>query len=178
MSYNENIRLSLDINKLPGDKLGKIISIIQNREISVRDSNPDKIEIDFKTLKSSKLRELENYVSSYLYEKLAWKPNGEQIRERKQELEKRLLHVNDQYGPVNKKSAKRDEMNKMEQQGLGDIPSGRLFSSSGSSGSDSSSSSLSSSSSDESNSQADNQMSKRKRKLPNPMPVLDVCQNH
>ena len=51
------IQLSLDIKKLPGDKLGKIINTIQNGEISVRDSNPDKIEIDFEILKSSTLRE-------------------------------------------------------------------------------------------------------------------------
>ena len=61
MSYNEKIQLSLDINKLPGIKFGKKINIIQIREISVRDSKPDEIEIDFKTVKSSTLRELENY---------------------------------------------------------------------------------------------------------------------
>ena len=42
MSCNEKIQLSLDINKLPGDKLSKTINTMQNREISVRDSNPDK----------------------------------------------------------------------------------------------------------------------------------------
>ena len=41
----------------------------------------------------------------------------EQIQERKQELEKRLLHVNDQIGSAYKQSAKKEEMNKVEQQG-------------------------------------------------------------
>ena len=41
-----------------------------SEEISVRDSNPDKIEIGFKTLKFSTLREFENYVLSCLHEKL------------------------------------------------------------------------------------------------------------
>ena len=39
--------------------------------------------------------------------KLAGKSKDEQMQERKQELEKRLLHVNDQIGSANKKSAKR-----------------------------------------------------------------------
>lgn len=43
--------------------------IIQSREPSLRDSNPDEIEIDFETLKASTLRELESYVSSVLKKK-------------------------------------------------------------------------------------------------------------
>lgn len=43
--------------------------IIQSREPSLRDSNPDEIEIDFETLKPSTLRELENYVASCLRKK-------------------------------------------------------------------------------------------------------------
>ncbi len=31
MSYDEKRQLSLDINKLPGEKLGKVVQIIQNR---------------------------------------------------------------------------------------------------------------------------------------------------
>lgn len=54
---------------LPGDKLGRVVHIIQNREPSLRDSNPDEIEIDFETLKPSTLRELENYVASCLRKK-------------------------------------------------------------------------------------------------------------
>merc|ERR1719320_1711698 len=40
MTYDEKRQLSLDINKLPGDKLGKVVQIIQHREPSLRDSNP------------------------------------------------------------------------------------------------------------------------------------------
>ncbi|KNC24815.1 Homeotic protein female sterile [Lucilia cuprina] len=69
MSYDEKRQLSLDINKLPGDKLGRVVHIIQNREPSLRDSNPDEIEIDFETLKPSTLRELESYVASCLRKK-------------------------------------------------------------------------------------------------------------
>lgn len=43
--------------------------IIQTREPSLRDSNPDEIEIDFETLKPSTLRELEAYVASCLRKK-------------------------------------------------------------------------------------------------------------
>ena len=69
MSYDEKRQLSLDINKLPGDKLGRVVHIIQSREPSLRDSNPDEIEIDFETLKPSTLRELESYVASCLRKK-------------------------------------------------------------------------------------------------------------
>lgn len=94
MSYDEKRQLSLDINKLPGthissmnlyllgfvvlivlllsvsgDKLGRVVNIIQSREPSLRDSNPDEIEIDFETLKPSTLRELESYVASCLRKK-------------------------------------------------------------------------------------------------------------
>lgn len=43
--------------------------IIQSREPSLKDSNPDEIEIDFETLKPSTLRELEAYVTSCLKKK-------------------------------------------------------------------------------------------------------------
>lgn len=66
MNYDEKRQLSLDINKLPGDKLGKVVHIIQLREPSLRNSNPDEIEIDFETLKASTLRELEKYVATCL----------------------------------------------------------------------------------------------------------------
>ncbi|XP_072386839.1 homeotic protein female sterile-like isoform X1 [Diabrotica undecimpunctata] len=179
MSYDEKRQLSLDINKLPGDKLGRVVHIIQSREPSLRDSNPDEIEIDFETLKPSTLRELESYVASCLrkkprkpyYKKVAGKSKDEQIAEKKQELEKRLIDVNDKIGN-SKKAPKKDEANKVDPTGAGG-PSGRLSSSSSSSDSDSSSSSLSSSSSDSSDSEAGgtaNRQAKKKanKKSPNP----------
>ncbi|XP_060685586.1 bromodomain testis-specific protein [Hemiscyllium ocellatum] len=101
MSYDEKRRLSLDINKLPGDKLGRIVHIIQAREPSLKDSNPDEIEIDFETLKSSTLRDLERHVNTCLRKKqrktFPKKSSGkskEEIQlEKKQELEKRLQDV-------------------------------------------------------------------------------------
>ena len=69
MSYDEKRQLSLDINKLPGDKLGRVVQIIQSREPALRDSNPDEIEIDFETLKPSTLRALEQFVAQSLRKK-------------------------------------------------------------------------------------------------------------
>ena len=69
MSYDEKRQLSLDINKLPGEKLGRVVYIIQSREPSLRDTNPEEIEIDFETLKPSTLRELERYVMTCLRKK-------------------------------------------------------------------------------------------------------------
>uniref|UniRef100_A0AAY3ZYJ5 Uncharacterized protein n=1 Tax=Denticeps clupeoides TaxID=299321 RepID=A0AAY3ZYJ5_9TELE len=73
MTLEEKRQLSLDINRLPGDKLGRVVHIIQSREPALKSSNPDEIEIDFETLKPSTLRELERYVSSSLRKK---KPTG------------------------------------------------------------------------------------------------------
>ncbi|XP_037933526.1 homeotic protein female sterile isoform X2 [Teleopsis dalmanni] len=153
MSYDEKRQLSLDINKLPGDKLGRVVHIIQNREPSLRDSNPDEIEIDFETLKPSTLRELESYVASCLRKKTHKKPSGkskdEQMAEKKQELEKRLQDVTGQLGSNKKATKKDDTSNKVEPV----QPTNRLSSSSSSSDSSSSSSS-DSSSSDSSDSEA------------------------
>uniref|UniRef100_A0A8B9P0F4 Bromodomain testis-specific protein n=1 Tax=Apteryx owenii TaxID=8824 RepID=A0A8B9P0F4_APTOW len=106
MNYDEKRQLSLDINKLPGDKLGKVVHIIQSREPSLRNSNPDEIEIDFETLKASTLRELEKYVATSLrkrprkqHAKKTTKSKEQLNFERKRELEKRLLDVNGQLNP-------------------------------------------------------------------------------
>ncbi|KFQ86200.1 Bromodomain testis-specific protein [Phoenicopterus ruber ruber] len=150
MNYDEKRQLSLDINKLPGDKLGKVVHIIQSREPSLRNSNPDEIEIDFETLKASTLRELEKYVATCLRKRprkqRAKKPakSKEQLNsERKQELEKRLLDVN---GQLNPKENLKFESN--TESGIG--PSRLSDSSNSSSSSDSGSSTSSGSSSSDS----------------------------
>merc|ERR1719215_10559 len=78
MSYDEKRQLSLDINELPGDKLGKVVQITQQREPALRDSNPDEIEIDFETLKTSTLRALEHFVATSLKKK----PRKKKVRRR------------------------------------------------------------------------------------------------
>ncbi|KRF93839.1 homeotic protein female sterile isoform X8 [Drosophila mojavensis] len=158
MSYDEKRQLSLDINKLPGDKLGRVVHIIQNREPSLRDSNPDEIEIDFETLKPSTLRELESYVASCLrkktrkpyYKKPSGKSKDEQMAEKKQELEKRLQDVTGQLG-ASKKAAKKDETTSSK---VETVQPANPVSSSSSSSDSSSSSSSDSSSSDSSDSEA------------------------
>ncbi|NXJ40838.1 BRD2 protein, partial [Ciconia maguari] len=149
--------LSLDINKLPGEKLGRVVHIIQSREPSLRDSNPEEIEIDFETLKPSTLRELERYVLSCLrkkprkpYSETMKKPVGktkeELALEKKRELEKRLQDVSGQLNSTKKPPKKASEKPESAQQ----VAVSRLSASSSSS--DSSSSSSSSSSSDTSDS--------------------------
>ncbi|KAI5699177.1 hypothetical protein M8J76_001238 [Diaphorina citri] len=155
MSYDEKRQLSLDINKLPGDKLGKVVHIIQSREPSLREPNPDEIEIDFETLKPSTLRELEQYVSSCLrkrtYKKTP-KPKDEKFAEKKHELEKRLQDVTSQIDSTNKKLKKP----KPTTSAAGPTGASRLSaSSSSSSDSDSSGQSTSSSSSESSDSEGE-----------------------
>lgn len=105
MTYDEKRQLSLDINKLPGEKLGKVVHIIKSREPSLKDSNPDEIEIDFETLKPSTLRELEHYVLFCLKKKSSKKqPSGkdQNTQKKKEEIEKRLEEVGDQLGQPKK----------------------------------------------------------------------------
>ncbi|NXA01439.1 BRDT protein, partial [Nesospiza acunhae] len=153
MNYDEKRQLSLDINKLPGDKLGKVVHIIQSREPALRNSNPDEIEIDFETLNASTLRELERYVATCLrkkqrtQDKNPTKSKEELNFERKQELEKRLLDVNGQLNP------KRESF-KIENNAESSTGPSRLSDSSSSSSDSGSSSSSDSSSSDSSDSES------------------------
>ncbi|GAB6021940.1 hypothetical protein CHUAL_006101 [Chamberlinius hualienensis] len=173
MSYDEKRQLSLDINKLPGDKLGRVVHIIQSREPSLRDSNPDEIEIDFETLKPSTLRELESYVASCLKKKprkpySSKKPTGkskdEQMAEKKQELERRLQDVSGQLlSSAAKKPPKKETEKHID---VGGGPSRLSASSSSSSDTDTSSSSSSSSSSDSSDSESAEPLRKRKKEEP------------
>uniref|UniRef100_A0A8D1QL92 Bromodomain testis-specific protein n=1 Tax=Sus scrofa TaxID=9823 RepID=A0A8D1QL92_PIG len=162
MNYDEKRQLSLDINKLPGDKLGRVVHIIQSREPSLRNSNPDEIEIDFETLKASTLRELEKYVAACL-RKRPLKPQGKRIMKSKEELhsqkkealEKRLLDVNNQLN-----SRKRQTKSEKTQSPVAIGSGSRLSESSSSSGgssssSESESSSSASSSSDSSDSESE-----------------------
>lgn len=160
MTYDEKRQLSLDINKLPGDKLGKVVHIIQSKEPSLKGNNPDEIEIDFETLKPATLRELEKYVNSCVKKKKTTpikKPKSAEDRgalqaKKKEELEKRLQDVSGKLQAVTPKSKPKSK----------DVVStepktSRLSESSTSSGSSSSSSSDSSSgSSSDSSSDSEN----------------------
>lgn len=145
MTYDEKRQLSLDINKLPGEKLGKVVHIIKSREPALKDSNPDEIEIDFETLKPSTLRELENYVLMCLKKKTCKKQaagKDQNSQKKKEEIEKRLEEVGDQLG--HQKKQKKGKTNFASSGAAGRLSA----SSSESSDSDDSSSSGSSDTSD------------------------------
>ncbi|XP_043556019.1 bromodomain-containing protein 3-like [Chiloscyllium plagiosum] len=181
MSYDEKRRLSLDINKLPGDKLGRIVHIIQAREPSLRDSNPDEIEIDFETLKSSTLRDLERHVNTCLRKKqrktFPKKSSGkskEEIQlEKKQELEKRLQDVSGHLnaGKKHKNSQKNNPAIDMGQ-------CSRLSESSSSSSDSESDSSSSESSSSDSNDTESEKSSKQKWSKSKVLAVEERKHNH
>ncbi|NWU04508.1 BRDT protein, partial [Urocynchramus pylzowi] len=161
MNYDEKRQLSLDINKLPGDKLGKVVHIIQSREPALRNSNPDEIEIDFETLNASTLRELERYVATCLRKKQRKqaknpsKSKEELNFERKQELEKRLLDVNGQLNPKKESFKSKVALTfTFENNAESSTGPSRLSDSSSSSSDSGSSSSSDSSSSDSSDSES------------------------
>ncbi|XP_028278026.1 bromodomain testis-specific protein-like [Parambassis ranga] len=66
VTYEEMNQLKLDISKLPGDKMGKVVKIIHTSESSTQDSIPEIIEVDFETLKTSTLRALQRFVAACL----------------------------------------------------------------------------------------------------------------
>ena len=59
MQFREIQELALGIANLPGEMIGSFVGIVRACEPSLSDSNADEIEVDFTTLKSSTLRELE-----------------------------------------------------------------------------------------------------------------------
>ncbi|XP_043941592.1 bromodomain-containing protein 3-like [Protopterus annectens] len=146
MTYDEKRQLSLDINKLPGEKLGRLVHIIQLREPSLKDTNPDEIEIDFEMLKPSTLRELERYVASCLRKKRKPRAKNVNVGEEPQTVQKQVmekqLHVSGQIPFLKEQRAK------SETEAFGGVcgPSRLSESSSSTSHSTSSSSSISSSS--------------------------------
>ncbi|XP_051986213.1 bromodomain testis-specific protein isoform X2 [Xyrauchen texanus] len=105
MPYEEKRRLSLDINKLPGDKLGKVVHIIKAREPLLRDTDPEEIEIDFEMLKPSTLRALECYVISCLRKKPKETDRKKpQKKSKNKEMEKELQNMSGE--PMSNKKAK------------------------------------------------------------------------
>ncbi|XP_053549679.1 bromodomain testis-specific protein [Bombina bombina] len=159
MTYDEKRQLSLDINKLPGEKLRRVVNILQSREPSLKDSNPHEIEIDFETLKHSTLRHLEKYVTVCL-RKRPKKSNAEKSqkskeqinKEKKQELEKRLQDVSVQLTSAKNSKALEDVTAAPQIMGG---PSRLSESSSNSSSSSDESSSSDSSTSDSSDSESE-----------------------
>ena len=115
MSYDERRQLSSDIHKLPGEKIGQVIHIIQSREPSLRETNPDEIEIDFETLKASTLREVEKYVSGCLkktnkigtgrkiVDETSKTPAKEQLQTQENDLKNRLHVVEKVINPTSSK---------------------------------------------------------------------------
>ncbi|XP_066519063.1 bromodomain testis-specific protein isoform X5 [Hoplias malabaricus] len=153
MSYEEKRRLSLDINKLPGDKLGKVVNIIKAREPALRDTDPEEIEIDFEALKPSTLRTLESFVMICLRKKPK-KPGQKKPQKPKQEKMKDIENQSTTEEPTStKRSRSHTKSEATEPKNLAQ-PS-RLSDSSSTSDSSSDSSSTDSSSSDSSDSDSD-----------------------
>uniref|UniRef100_A0A672RWZ0 Bromodomain testis-specific protein-like n=1 Tax=Sinocyclocheilus grahami TaxID=75366 RepID=A0A672RWZ0_SINGR len=161
MSYEEKRQLSLDINKLPGDKLGKVVNIIKAREPLLRDTDPEEIEIDFETLKPSTLRALECYVVACLQKKLKETDKKKlQKKSKIKEMDKELQHTNEES---NDKKAKIEALGEFKD---ASHPSCLSDSSSSSSSSSSDNSCSDSSSSDSCDSDSDQKAKRKQSKAP------------
>jgi hypothetical protein len=62
MGFEEKRSLSLAINKLPGDKLDRVLQIISERMPLGSQNGDEEIEIDLATLDTPTLRHLQEYV--------------------------------------------------------------------------------------------------------------------
>ncbi|XP_070602675.1 bromodomain testis-specific protein isoform X1 [Erythrolamprus reginae] len=106
MTYDEKRQLSLDINKLPEEKLAGLVHIIQSREPSMRHSNLTEIDIDFDALQASTLRALEKYIMTCLRKRpkknYAENPKGQFSLEKPQA--QRLLNVSGLVRSVKQKA--------------------------------------------------------------------------
>uniref|UniRef100_A0A4W5PCJ2 Bromodomain, testis-specific n=1 Tax=Hucho hucho TaxID=62062 RepID=A0A4W5PCJ2_9TELE len=167
MSYGEKRQLSLDINKLPGDKLGKVVNIIQAREASLRNANPEEIEIDFETLKPSTLRALESFAMTCLRKRpkkhnlnKLMKTKGQIQTVKKQDAEKHLQSITEETSSLAKKKKTTNELPRAP--AVPDLAQPSRLSEG--IGSDSSSSSSDSSSSDSSDSDSVKKTKKKKSK--------------
>ena len=65
MTFEDKRTLSLNINKLPHEKLGKVVEIIKKRRSNVV-GNSEEIEIDIDLLDNTTLKELDKYVKDAL----------------------------------------------------------------------------------------------------------------
>ncbi|CAM4624115.1 unnamed protein product [Leuciscus chuanchicus] len=160
MSYEEKRQLSLDINKLPGDKLGKVVNIIKAREPLLRDTDPEEIEIDFETLKPSTLRALECYVVTCLRKKPKETDKTKSQKKSKiKEMDKELQHTTGE--PNSNKKAKIETEGEFK-----DTTRQSRLSESSSSSSSSDSSSSDSSSSDSGDSDSEKKAKRKQSKAP------------
>jgi len=66
MTYDEKRALSINMNKLPGKKLGSVVQIIHDRNHKILQPNgddQDEIEIDIDKIDNETLRYLEHFVN-------------------------------------------------------------------------------------------------------------------
>ncbi|XP_059416462.1 bromodomain testis-specific protein-like isoform X3 [Carassius carassius] len=159
MSYEEKRQLSLDINKLPGDKLGKVVNVIKAREPLLRNTDPEEIEIDFETLKPSTLRALECYVAACLRKKPKETDKKKlQKKSKIKEMDKEPQYTN---GESNDKKAKIEVERECK-----DVSHPSRLSDSSSSSSSSDNSSSDSSSSDSCDSDSEQKAKRKQSKAP------------
>ncbi|KAJ8900863.1 hypothetical protein NDN08_000162 [Rhodosorus marinus] len=71
MSYEEKRKLGENINKLPGEKLGKLIEIVAKRTGKAEMNKDEEIELDIDAMDNKTLREMEAFVNSVVGRKKA-----------------------------------------------------------------------------------------------------------
>jgi len=116
MTFEEKKNLSMRINKLPPEKLGKVVEII-NESIEVKADPEAEIEIDIDILDPVALRKLERYVNSVLANKKRKKPvgrggnkslqadiTGVETSKKIEAVEKQLKVLGEQLGTIPKKT--------------------------------------------------------------------------
>lgn len=70
MSYEEKVQLSENVEKLPGDKLQKLVTLAtKNKSSSMEVNNNEEIELDIDRMDNKTLRDMEAFVNQTLFKK-------------------------------------------------------------------------------------------------------------
>jgi len=161
MTYDEKRKLSLNINRLPKEKLRKVVTIIQKHEPNLKDTKPDEIEIDFETLRPVTLRALETFVKRVLRESRDSRPS--KSRQLAKELEDKIARNQQQVAKLDKELGIKPRANNKR-----NLDTSVDSVQSSSSSSDSSSSESGSDSSDSETSETEQEEQKKKSLSPEP----------
>lgn len=101
MTYDEKKALSCDINKLPGEKLHTVVSIVKKFEPNTGNANQEEIEIDFEKLQTRTLRELEKFVrETFRNASVKRKQPAVKPIKQKHEIQQELQRVNSQIDSI------------------------------------------------------------------------------
>jgi Bromodomain extra-terminal - transcription regulation/Bromodomain len=155
MSFDEKVRLSQNVEKLPGDKLQKLVTLISKASKSTMEvNNNEEIELDIDHMDNKTLRDMEAFVNQTLYRRKGGRASSPALSTVENDIAQlSQAQVNEQISQLGNllrrsKGEKSGRSGEKNQKSFYDADSESSSDSDGSSGSSSSGSSSSDSDSD------------------------------